>query len=60
MDALLRPGFIIINLSLLFLIFLIVIVARMKKKDHIHYAFLFLMTTIFCGAPELFCSTTTT
>ncbi len=42
-----RPSFIIINLSLLFLIFLFVIVARMKKKDQIHQAFLFLMTTIF-------------
>ncbi|MGI6326264.1 MAG: histidine kinase N-terminal 7TM domain-containing protein [Saccharofermentanales bacterium] len=47
MDALTRPSFIIINLSLLFLIFLFVIVARMKKKDQIHQAFLFLMTTIF-------------
>src|SRR5512133_4045974 len=49
-SALLNPGFILINLSLIFLVFIFVVVVIMKGKSQIHYAFLFLMSTTFIWA----------
>ena len=48
--ALLNPGFILTNLSLIFLVFIFIVVVKMKGKSQIHYAFLFLMSTTFIWA----------